>query len=109
MGQLPAGVTLHSRRQGSAYDVILAFCLDLDALRRRWPRLHPSTTTAGALWICWPKRASRRQTDLSENTARDFGLGHGRVDVKVCAVDETWSALKFVIRLTDRPAAADRP
>jgi hypothetical protein len=56
------------------------------------------------LWIAWPKRASGKATDLDENLVRDTGLGFGLVDVKVCAIDETWSGLKFVIRLKDRPA-----
>jgi hypothetical protein len=54
------------------------------------------------LWISWPKKASKVVTDLNENIIRDFGLEVGLVDVKVCAVDETWSGLKFVVRLKDR-------
>lgn len=56
----------------------------------------------GMMWISWPKKSSGIQTDLDENLIRDFGLQHGLVDVKVCAVDETWSGLKFVYRLADR-------
>ena len=56
----------------------------------------------GRLWVCWPKRTSGQQTDLSENDVRGFGLAAGLVDVKVCAVDETWSGLAFVRRLVDR-------
>lgn len=54
------------------------------------------------MWISWPKKSSKIETDLDENIIRDFGLKNGLVDVKVCAVDETWSGLKFVYRLTDR-------
>lgn len=54
------------------------------------------------LWVSWPKRSSKVQTDLDENVIRDFGLSEGLVDVKVCAVDEVWSGLKFVIRVKDR-------
>jgi hypothetical protein len=64
--------------------------------------LHPRTTAAGALWVAWPKRASGLTTDLDENVVRDFALAHGRVDVKVCAIDEVWSGLKHVIRKADR-------
>lgn len=64
--------------------------------------LHPLTTQAGALWIAWPKRTSGVCTDLNENIIREFALGHGRVDVKVCAVDDVWSALKHVIRKANR-------
>lgn len=54
------------------------------------------------LWISWPKKASEVLTDLDENKIRDFGLRAGLVDVKVCAVDDIWSGLKFVFRLKDR-------
>jgi hypothetical protein len=56
----------------------------------------------GMLWVSWPKKSSKIETDLDENVIRDFGLKEGLVDVKVCAVDETWSGLKFVIRVKDR-------
>jgi hypothetical protein len=59
-------------------------------------------TVDGALWIAWPKRASGVPTDLGDNVVREYGLAAGLVDVKVCAVDETWSAIKFVVRLRDR-------
>jgi hypothetical protein len=55
------------------------------------------------LWIAWPKKASRVATDLTDNVVRNVGLMKGMVDVKVCAVDEVWSGLKFVFRLKDRP------
>ena len=56
----------------------------------------------GMMWISWPKKSSGLATDLDENIIRDFGLKNGLVDVKVCAVDETWSGLKFMFRLGDR-------
>lgn len=56
----------------------------------------------GMLWISWPKKSSKVPTDLDENVIRDFGLVNGLVDVKVCAIDEVWSGLKFVYRLKDR-------
>jgi hypothetical protein len=59
-------------------------------------------TTDGMVWASWPKKASGIQTDLDESKIREFGLGIGVVDVKVCAVNETWSGLKFVIRVKDR-------
>ena len=100
---LPDGVRVAGRAGTGPYDVILCFCTDRERLRRRWARLHPLTTPAGALWIAWPKRASGVPTDLDENVVRDHALAHGRVDVKVCAVDDTWSGLKHVIRKADRP------
>jgi hypothetical protein len=99
---VPSGVVLHRRAAADPYDVVLAFCPDSAALRRRWPVLHPRTTGPGALWIAWPKKAAQTGTDLDENLVREYGLANGRVDVKVCAVDETWSGLKFVVRLSDR-------
>jgi hypothetical protein len=86
------------------YDVILCFCRDRAQLERRWPVMHVRTTPAGALWIAWPKRASGVATDLDENVVRAHALANGRVDVKVAAIDETWSGLKNVIRKADRPA-----
>jgi hypothetical protein len=56
----------------------------------------------GMLWISWPKKSSKVPTDLDENIIREFGLEEGLVDVKVCAVDESWSGLKFVFRMKDR-------
>jgi hypothetical protein len=99
---LPPGVRPLRRPGSGPYDVILCFCPDRARLVRRWPALHALTTPAGALWIAWPKRASGLRTDLDENVVRDHALEHGRVDVKVCAVDDTWSGLKHVIRITDR-------
>jgi hypothetical protein len=59
-------------------------------------------TPSGLLWVAWPKQAARVPTDLSEDRVRAYGLGAGVVDVKVCAISEVWSGLKFVRRLTDR-------
>ena len=100
---LPPDVLLHRRVGRGPYDVIVCFCPSTARLQRRWPVLHPRTSAAGALWIAWPKRSSGVPTDLDENLVRDYALRHGRVDVKVCAVDAVWSALKHVIRLVDRP------
>src|SRR5262245_16500309 len=91
---VPADVTVVRRAGRGPYDVILCFCPDAARLRSRWARLHALTTTPGSLWIAWPKRASGVPTDLDENTIREYALANGRVDVKVCAVDETWSGLK---------------
>ena len=102
LGELPDGVTV-SRRAGSGpYQVIVCFCADRDRLARRWPALHPLTPQNGALWIAWPKRSSGVATDLDEHVVREFALGNGRVDVKVCAIDSTWTAFKHVIRVADR-------
>jgi len=103
IGDVPDGVAVRRRPVGSGpYDVILCFCPGLDRLAARWPALHGLTTPAGSLWIAWPKRSSGVATDLDENVVRDFALTHGRVDVKVCAIDDVWSGLKHVIRKADR-------
>jgi hypothetical protein len=99
----------YQRRPGRApYPVILVFCPDRAALRRRWPGAAGRTTERGALWIAWPKKASGVPTDLTENDLRAHALPLGWVDVKVCAVDATWSGLKFVRRRTPPAPAAGR-
>jgi hypothetical protein len=98
----PATATVHTRPGAAAYDVILLFCPDHAALSAKFVPLSGRLTTAGALWAAWPKRSSGVATDLTENGLREYGLDHGLVDVKICAVDATWSALKFVRRLKDR-------
>ena len=102
LGPLPDGVTLHRRAGHEPYDVVLLVAPAGARLRDRWPRLVPRLTTAGRLWVCWPKKSSGVPTDLSEPLVREFGLAAGLVDVKVCAVDATWSGLAFVRRLQDR-------
>ncbi|MGY1618150.1 hypothetical protein ACI797_15530 [Geodermatophilus sp. SYSU D00691] len=101
---VPAGVPVdgHRRPGREPYDVVLLFAPDAARLHARWPALVPRLASAGRLWVCWPKRSSGVPTDLTENVVRDFGLAEGLVDVKVCAVDATWSGLAFVRRLRDR-------
>ena len=99
---LPDGVALARRPGPGPYDVIVCFCPDAGRLRRRWPVLHSRTTSAGALWIAWPKRASGVATDVTEDVVREIALSGGLVDNKVCAIDETWSGLRLVYRLSDR-------
>jgi hypothetical protein len=92
------------RRTGrtAAYDVALAFCPDRATVLRRFDELLDRVVTAGALWLAWPKKSSGVRTDLDENVVRGIGLDAGLVDVKVCAIDDTWSGLKFVRRVRDR-------
>ncbi len=96
------GAGFHRRAGRDPYDVVILFCPDVATLRRRFGPAAAAHTTAGMLWICWPKRASGVATDLTETIVREYGLGHGQVDVKVAAIDATWSGLKFVTRLRDR-------
>jgi hypothetical protein len=99
---LPDGTTVHRRTSAAEYDVIVAFCPDAAQVQRRFDPLVARLETAGGLWIAWPKRSSGVPTDLTENLVRDIGLAAGLVDNKVCAIDETWSGLRFVRRLADR-------
>jgi hypothetical protein len=101
LGPLP-GVEVHRRGGRLPYDVVLAFVTDRRTLSRRLDVLRSRLTTSGGLWLVWPKRSSGVATDLDENVLRDVVLPTGLVDTKVCAVDETWSALRFVVRLRHR-------
>ena len=92
--------------KGQSADVTLTFHTSYDALATRLPTLFERTSTAGMVWVCWPKLAAQKSlgiiSDLDENMVRDLGLELGFVDVKVAAIDDTWSGLKFVRRLADR-------
>jgi hypothetical protein len=83
-------------------DFIHLFVVTQKDFEKAYLKLKPMLTKTGMLWISWPKKASGMATDLDENKIRSFGLDNGLVDVKVCAVDETWSGLKFVYRTKDR-------
>jgi hypothetical protein len=83
-------------------DFAMLFVRTVSELKRGFPRLRDRLESNGMLWVAWPKKASGVATELSEGAVRSFGLEAGLVDVKVCAVDHTWSGLKFVRRLKDR-------
>ena len=97
LGDLPDGVTVRDRLRGSL-DVIVFFTVRRGDLERRIERLKAALDPAGRLWIAWPKRASKVETDMTEDVVRDVALPLGLVDNKVAAVDETWSGLQLVIR-----------
>jgi hypothetical protein len=99
---MPDGARLRHQARGQ-HDVVLFFATRLAELERRFDTLARATCYAGGLWIAWPKRTAGVATDLRESTVREVGIAHGLVDNKVCAVDETWSGLRFVYRLKDRP------
>src|SRR5215510_6500958 len=84
-------------------DFVLFFARTQSELLRNFSRLAIKLAPTGMLWVAWPKRASGVPTDLSDNVVRQIGLDAGLVDVKVCAVNDVWSGLKFVIRVKDRP------
>jgi hypothetical protein len=104
LGRLDPDGTAHVTTRATAppYDVVIAFCPDLATLEATLAHRLSQVTQEGRLWVCWPKRASKVPTDLDDNVVRGFGLEHGRVDVKVCAIDATWSGQAFVVRLKDR-------
>jgi hypothetical protein len=85
-------------------DCALVFASTESALGAIITRLEPKLADHGMIWIAWPKRTSGVATDVSEDAVRRIGLAAGLVDVKVCAIDATWSGLKFVRRLRDRRA-----
>lgn len=103
LGELPEGVGASRTTLRGPLDLVVAFFVERRRLAARLPRLIAALDPAGALWIAWPKRASGVVTDVTEDVVRELGLAAGVVDVKVCAIDATWSGLKLVVRLKDRP------
>jgi hypothetical protein len=105
LGALPEPVEIVAANDDDAapLDLILFFTDSEDVLRARFDALAASLTLVGMLWIGWPKKASKVPTDLTEDVVRRIALERGMVDVKVCAIDATWSGLKLVYRLVDRP------
>ena len=96
------GGSTYTTRLPREVDVTLLFTTSFARLEKRLPVVIERTVGNGMVWVCWPKKASKVPTDLDENVIRDLGLASGVVDVKVAAVDATWSGLKFVRRLKDR-------
>jgi hypothetical protein len=100
LGDLPRGVDLVA--DGRPADLILCFATDAGVLDRSFRRAMGRIPAEGVIWAAWPKRASRVPTDITEDRLRDMFLPTGMVDVKVAAVDEVWSGLKFVVRTENR-------
>jgi hypothetical protein len=100
---LPEGAAIVNRVTMQAKFVHL-FVTRRAELEKRLTALRKKLDDAGILWISWPKKAAKVATDITEDTIRAVGLPMGFVDVKVCAVDETWSGLKLMIRRTERKA-----
>ncbi len=97
LDDLPVGVTVGQRR-GKSHDVILAFVDARAHLEKAVPLLEKAIFPDGAIWIAWPKKASKLPTDMTEDVVREVALPRGLVDVKVCAIDDVWSGLKLVWR-----------
>ena len=94
-----------SRKLGAkpGTEVVVFFTTRRDELERRFPALKATLAPADGLWIAWPKRASKIETDLSFEAVQEIGLREGLVDNKSAAVDDDWQAVRFVYRLQDRP------
>ena len=100
--ELPSTVNVKTISRSKQLDLIQVFVKSRTALIMAFTQYPPKMKLNGMLWISWPKKSSGVQTDLDENVVRNVGLASGLVDVKVCAVDDIWSGLKFVFRLQDR-------
>lgn len=106
---LPEGITFVTRTSRAPLDAVVLFATGRAPLEKALPASVASLAPAGMLWVAWPKRAAKVATDLDENVVRRVGLAAGVVDVKVCAVNEIWSGLKFVRRLKDRSGPVIQP
>ena len=87
---------------GGPLDFAILFVKTQAELKQKFPQLAKQLAPTGMLWVSWPKKSSGVVTDVNENDVRKVGLDAGLVDVKVCAVNDVWSGLKFVIRVKDR-------
>ena len=97
LGELE-GVTVKRSLRGRA-DLVMCFVTRRRDLERLAGRLRGAVAPDGMVWVCWPKKASKAPTDMTEDVVREVLLPTGLVDTKVAAVDETWSALKLVVRV----------
>lgn len=101
LGEVPEGVTF-LRRVTRDLDCILFFTKKRADLERRMPTLAAAIRPDGMVWVAWPKKASGVATDVDFDVAQTTGLAAGLVDNKICAIDETWSGLRLVVRVADR-------
>ncbi|MBS2966174.1 hypothetical protein KGA66_24220 [Actinocrinis puniceicyclus] len=98
LAPLPRDVGLHAALAGGPFDVVVCFTTRREVLERRVNEIRPALTVAGGLWIAWPKKASRVPTEVTDEVVRQVALPLGLVDDKVCAIDETWTGLRLVVR-----------
>src|SRR5258705_5231151 len=101
VGGLPPEVKIAARLK-PPLDMVHLFATKASALRGKLPACRDAIMPDGMLWVSWPKKSSGVATDLTDDVVRDTGLSLRLVDIKVCAVDETWSGLKFVIPKAQR-------
>lgn len=101
IGGLPDDIDFKKRLVGT-FDFIHVFCTKRSEVEKHFPRCRDALDYAGTLWFSWPKQSSPLATSLREGDVRGIGLDTGLVDVKICAVDDDWSGLKFMWRTKDR-------
>lgn len=107
LAPIPAGVTFATKVSADT-DIVHVFVTRRTELATRLSVVLPAIKPDAAIWVSWPKKASKMPTDITEDVIRELALPMGLVDVKVCAVDETWSGLKLVIRKALRSAKRGR-
>jgi hypothetical protein len=103
LGPLPKGVRFCLPEERA--DLIHYFCTERERLEKDLPKLRAQLRDVAALWISWPKKTARLPTTVTEDVVREIALPLGLVDNKICAVDETWSAVRLVVRLINRTAS----
>lgn len=99
---LPEDLKVQTGSKKGTADFIHIFVTNNKVFEKEFLKLKAALKKDGMLWVSWPKKSSQLKSDLDENIIRNFGLANGLVDVKVCAVDEIWSGLKFMYRTKDR-------
>jgi hypothetical protein len=102
LAPLPENAEVSEKEVRESVDFIHLFVKEKKLFEREFLKHKKLLRKDGMLWVSWPKKSANVPTDLDENIIRNFGLNNGLVDVKVCAVDEVWSGLKFMFRLKDR-------
>ena len=108
VGPLPADTTIAPRLKATL-DMVHLFAMQAASLRKKLPACREAIAPDGMVWVSWPKKSSRVATDVTENVVRDTALSLGLVDVKVCAIDDTWSGLKLVIPRDQRATRGKQP
>jgi len=104
LGPLPPGAEV-LRRAGGTLDVVVLFATRRSELERRFAALAGALDPAGRLWVAWPKRAAKVETDLTFDVVQEAGLSAGLVDNKSASLDQVFQGLQFVYRLRDRPGS----
>ncbi|HWJ01738.1 MAG TPA: DUF3052 domain-containing protein [Burkholderiales bacterium] len=106
LGELPSGVSIVSGPV-RPLRAVHVFATRRTGLEKHLAGLRKRLEQSGFVWVSWPKKAAKLETDITENTIREIALPLGFVDVKVCAVSEVWSGLKLVIRKSERTSSGD--